>query len=178
MTRLTPSIALLAATLLAGCDEPATISSLDRYPDMVLEELWKIQGPRGLPVEIHGTPFHRITDADLTAALKLPEAAPQDITFYPIPAGSAETGYPWRLILHFNPQGPPNATRDCAFTQEARTNALPAQGFSMNLVFCKEKLWRAHGFLKVHEIEDGDRAAFSKHFKDLLTAIFAKEPIR
>lgn len=171
-------IAFLGVLVAAGCDEPATISHVDRMPNMVLDELWKIQDPRGIPVEIHGSPFHRISDADLVAALKVPAGAPQDITFYVIPAGSAETGYPWRLILHFNPQGPPNAARDCALTSEARTNARPDQAFAMNAVFCKGKLWQAHGHLEVHDIADGDRETFTRHFQSLISAIFAAETNR
>lgn len=178
MNRIVRGIALLGALTVAGCDEPTTISHVDRMPDMVLDALWKIQDPRGIPVEIHGSPFHRITDADLVALLAVPAGAPQDITFYVIPAGSAETGYPWRLVLHFNPQGPPNAARDCALTAEARTNALPDGAFTMNAVFCKEKLWQAHGFLEVHEIADGDREAFTRHFQSLISAIFSAEPNR
>ena len=172
------SLALAGALAGAGCDEPTTISHVDRMPDMVLEDLWKIQDPRGIPVEIHGTPFRRITDADLVAALKAPAGAPRDISFYVIPAGSSQTGYPWRLVLHFNPQGQPNAARDCALTAEANTNALTAGRFSMNAVLCKEQLWQAHGYLEVHEIEDGDREAFTRHFQSLIAAIYATTPIR
>ncbi len=178
MRKTAQVIAFMALGLLSACDEATEISHVDRLPNMVLDELWKIQDPRGIPVEIHGSPFHRITDADLTAILKVPADAPQDISFYPIPAGSADAGYPWRLILHFNQQGPPNAVGDCAMTAEARTNAPPENGFSMNLVFCKAKLWQAHGFMQVPKIEDGDRAAFTAHFQSLLSAIFQKETNR
>ena len=178
MKKTAQAIAVVMLGLLSACDEATEVSHVDRLPNMVLDELWKIQDPRGIPVEIHGSPFHRITDADLTAILKVPADAPQDITFYPIPAGSADSGYPWRLILHFNQQGPPNAVRDCALNVEARTNALPEKGFSMNLVICKDKLWQAHGFMKVKEIEDNDRAAFTAHFQSLLSAIFQKETNR
>ena len=178
MKKTTQAIAFIMIGILSACDEATEISHVDRLPNMVLDELWKIQDPRGIPVEIHGSPFRRITDADLTALLKVPANAPQDISFYPIPAGSSEAGYPWRLILHFNGQGPPNAVRDCAMTAEARTNALPEKGFSMNLVFCKDKLWQAHGFMQVHKIEDDDREAFTTHFQSLLSAIFQKETNR
>ncbi len=167
---------LIAIALLFGlsaCDEPAVISKVDRRPDLVLKDLWRLQDDRGIPVEIHGTPFRRITDADLTAALKVPPEAPQEITFYLTPTGGAEQ--PWRIVLHFNPQGPPNASRDCGFTRETRTNALPEKGFSMHFVICKGREWKAHAFLEVTEIEEGDLAAFQRHVQSMTSAIFHEE---
>ena len=38
---------LLAALGLAACDETTTITHVDRLPDFVLSELWKIQDDRG-----------------------------------------------------------------------------------------------------------------------------------
>ena len=54
------------------------------------------------------------------------------------------------MVLHFNPQGGPNAARDCSFTEETRTNALPENRiFSMTLTICEGPAWKAHGFLQV-----------------------------
>ena len=171
-------LAFLVFLPLSACDEPTVISHVDRRPDMVLDELWKIQDDRGIPVEIHGTPFHRVTDDALTAALKVPANAPQDIRFYLSPAGSAQGGHPWRLVLHFNPQGGPNAYNDCRMTAEARTNPRPENTFTMNATFCNGQDWTAHGFLEVLEIEDGDIEAFTRHFQTLVSAIFQEEQDR
>jgi len=173
-----PRLLTLATALLflGSCDEdPTVITHVDRLPDLVLKDIWKIQDDRGIPVEVHGSPFHRTTDARIVGALKVPADAPQDVRFYVIPGGGAETGHPWRLVLHFNPQGPPNAVRDCSLTEEARTNPLPDKGFSMNLVFCQGKLWKAHGFMTVMDITDGDYEAFTRHFQTLFSVIFRNE---
>ena len=48
----------------------------------------------------------------------------------------------------------------------------------MNATFCNGQDWKAHGFLEVLEIEDGDLEAFTQHFQTLLSAIFQEEQDR
>ena len=171
--------ALVIAMLLplAACDEePATITLADRRSDLVADDLWKLQDARGIPVEIHGAPFRRVSDADLAGAMKVPAQIQQDISFYATPTGGA--GHAWRIVLHFNPQGPPNASRDCSFNQETPTNALPDRGFAMHFVICQRDDWKAHAFLEVRDIEDGDLAAFQRHIQNVISEIFREEKDR
>lgn len=166
-------VAAFAALLFLGsCDEPHVISYVDRAPDLVLEDLWQLQDPRGIPVEVHGTPFRRISDQALVETLKMPAGGPQEVRFYVTQPGGT---HPFRLVLHFNPQGAPNAARDCALTDEARTNAGPPDGYTMNAVFCASEVWKAHGHIEVLEIADGDMEKFADYFRTLMQAIFREE---
>jgi hypothetical protein len=167
-----------ALLLLAGCDEPTIISHVGKMPHMRVEELWTMQTARGIPVEIHGSPFAHVSDREIAEAVRPPAGSAQEVTFYATPPGTWKDGHPWRLVLHFNPQGAPNAPQDCRRVSEARTNP-PADGsFTVNAVFCNAERWQAHGYLQALEVEDGDLAAFSEMMRQLLQAIFREEKDR
>ena len=164
--------ALALGLMLAACDEATVITHVDRMPHMVISDLWQMQDSRGIPVEIHGAPFARIPDRAIAEALRAPAAAGQGIQFYSAPVGAWQGGHAWRLVLHFQPQGGPNAQRDCQLTEEARTNKRPEGGFTVMASFCKEGEWQAHGFLKALTIEDGDLEAFANMMQALMAEIF------
>lgn len=169
---------LLALILLAGCDEPTVISHVDKLDHMTTDQLWTMQDGRGIPVEIHGSPFHRITDREVAEVLRPPGGASQGVTFYAAPVGSWTGGHPWRVVLHFNPQGAPNSYADCKLVAEARTNARPENGFTVNVSFCKDDQWQAHGYMQVLKIEDGDTEALGDTLQQVMLAIFREEPDR
>ncbi|MEM1159602.1 MAG: hypothetical protein AAGJ28_01595 [Pseudomonadota bacterium] len=168
--------ALTLGLLVAACDEPTVISLVDRVPNMKVEDLWQMQDSRGIPVEIHGSPFNRISDREIAEALRAPAAAGDGIKFYSAPAGNWQGGHAWRLVLHFQPQGGPNSTYDCSLTEEARTNARPEGGFTVHATFCKEDLWQAHGYLQALKIEENDMEAFADMMQALLFEIFREAP--
>lgn len=169
---------LLAALALAACDDAETvISHVDKRRNVGLNELWTMQDRRGIPVEIHGSPFRNVSDHALVEALRPPAAAAR-VTFYPVPAGSWLQGHPSRLVLHFNPQGAPNAVADCRRTAEARTNPPPDGKFSVNASFCEGTDWQAHGYLKALRVRDGDLEAFGDMMAQLMLAIFREEKDR
>lgn len=170
---------LALALAFAACDGPETvISHVARQGGFDAETLWTVQDARGIPVEVHGSPFGTITDLEIVEALRPPGGASQDVTFYPrLPGGWVE-GYPWRLVLHFNAQGAPNAAEDCARIAEARTEPPPEGGFTVNAVFCHGKEWQAQGYMQAVGVGDGDIAAFSDMMAQLMQTIFREEPGR
>ncbi len=166
---------LALAALVGGCDDPTVISHVDRLDGVEIDDLWTMQDSRGIPVEIHGAPFAHTTDRDLAAALRPPVTSAGELTFYAAAVGSWKGGHPWRVVLHFNPQGPPNAHADCRLEAEARTARLPETGFTVNASICRGAEWQAHGYLSVAEIEGGDLDAFGQHMRSLMLAIFGVE---
>lgn len=170
-------LAFAFALALAACDEAGpVISHVARQGGFDAETLWTIQNARGIPVEIHGRPFDGITDLQLVELLRPPAGSSQDVTFYPRPPGGWVDGYPWRLVLHFNPQGAPNAAEDCARIAEAPGNPPAGGGFTLNAVFCQGKEWQAQGYMDAPEIRAGDLAALSDGLASLMQAIFREEP--
>lgn len=169
-----PKAALIVAALLAGCDEPTVITHVDRLSHMTLSDLKVIQGPQGIPVEMHGVPFDGAEPARLASALRPPSGGSQEIRFHPAAPGAwQQNGQKWRLVLHFNPEGNvPNAFHDCKLTDTARTASPPDHGFTVNAVFCNATEWQAHGYMKVLKLDPADEAAFTRVMRQLFVAIF------
>ena len=170
------AIAVAAAILVSGCDDATVISHVDKMPNMKLDDLWTMQDGRGIPVEIHGQPFRTGSDLTLAEALRPPAGVAEGVKFYSAPVGTWKGGHAWRLVLHFNPRGGPNAYEDCKRDAEAVTNELPAEGYSVNVSFCKADEWQAHGFLKVLKGDGSDTQAYSDAMATLMSAIFQDDP--
>lgn len=174
MKASTRSAVIASCLMLTACDDPTIISHVDRRPHMAMSDLWAMQDGRGIPVEIHGSPFRNVTDADLAGALRPPARAGQSTQFYARPVGSWQGGHAWRLVLHFNPRGGPNAYQDCRRSVEADTDEAPAESYSVNLSFCKDNDWQAHGYMRVLDAKAGELEPFSTHMQALMLAIFAE----
>lgn len=171
-------LALGLALAAFGCDEAETvITHVDRRGGFTVDQLWTIQDPRGIPVEVHGSPFSHVSDRELVEALRPPAAASQ-VQFYPRPPGGWVGGHPSRLVLHFNPQGAPNAVADCQRGEEARTGRQPERGFTVNVSFCEGADWLAHGYLEALAVEDGDLRSFGDVMAQLMLAMFHEEKDR
>lgn len=170
------SLGVLLGLLLGACDGPTTvISHVSQRGGFGATGLWTLQDARGIPVEVHGSPFTAVTDIEVAGALRPPAGTSQDVTFYARPPGGGVEGSGWRLVLHFNAQGAPNAPADCARITEARTN-LPTPGaFTVNAVFCDGREWRGQGFMRVRDIEDGDMAAFTNVMAQLMQVMLREE---
>jgi hypothetical protein len=169
---------LIVSALLAGCDDPTVITHVGKLGHMRLSDLWAMQDARGLPVEMHGAPFAHVTDQEVAAAIRPPGGAAQEVRFHAVPPGSWKGEHAWRLVLHFNPQGPPNAPADCRLPEEARTRPPPGGSFTVNATFCNGADWQAHGYLQALSIEDGDLDAFGDMMGQLMLAIFHEEKDR
>jgi hypothetical protein len=172
-------LALALALAPAACDEAETvITHVDRRGGFERSSLWAIQDARGIPVEVHGSPFRNISDLDVVEALRPPAGGAQDVTFYARPPGGWVQGYPWRLVLHFNPQGAPNAVADCKRVAEARTDPPLEGSFTVMASFCERDEWAAQGHLQALRIEDGDLEAFADMMAQLIATIVREEPAR
>lgn len=158
--------------LLAACDEPTVITHVDKLSHMSQDDLRLMQGPDGIPVEMHGQPFRDATPEELAAALRPPASGPQEIRFHAVAPGTTAG---WRLVLHFNPKGNiPNAVHDCRLGAETETAGILPKGFSVNATFCKGADWQAHGFLRVLETGDTPTETLSRSLRQLFTAMFRK----
>lgn len=174
-TLLAPALSAMVL-LVAACEEPKfEMTQTDRVDELALDDFWTMQDSRGIPVEVHGTPFRRITDQEIVSALRAPEGAGENVRFYPSSVGTRQETHPWRLVLHFNPQGGPNAFNDCKLVEEAKSNPHPRSGYTVNLSFCHENQWRAHGHQVVPEIEDGDLQSLGQFMQAAMAAIFAEK---
>lgn len=174
-----PILALALALVLTACDDPLTvITRIDRRIGFDSAALWTIQDRRGIPVEIHGSPFRNVSDLQIAEALRPPAGSSQEVEFYPRPPGGWVEGHPWRLVLHFNPQGAPNALEDCRRVARARTNPPRDGSFEVHAVFCQGDQWQAQGHLQALQIEDGDFEAFADMMAQLMLAMFREEPDR
>lgn len=171
-------LAVLLTAFLIACDEPTVISNVDRLPGLSGTDLWSMQDSAGIPVEIHGTPFPGISAADVAAALRAPASLAEGIKFHATEIGSWQSGHAARLVLHFNPAGPPNAVIDCRRTEPSVTGPVVDGAFTVNAAFCREDAWQAHGFMTVLRIEPGDMAAFTDAMRALFLAILREEPDR
>lgn len=168
-------ISLTAVVALTGCDEPTVITHVDRRPNITMDQLWTMQDSRGIPVEIHGSPFRVSTDQELAEAIRPPGSAAQGVKFYSSPVGSWKGGHGHRLVLHFNPAGAPNTYKDCRLDQEAVTGERPESGYSVNLSFCKEDEWQAQAYLRVLSSEDRDFEAYANAIASTFLAIFQED---
>lgn len=156
--------------LLAACDDGTVITHVDKLVSIEIRDLVAMQQGGGIRTEIHGTPFAGVSAEDLAAALRPPARASQATRWRSVPVGSVDHGY--RMILHFNPDGPPNAFKDCRRTEPARTAAPQEVGFSVNMTFCKGDQWEAHGFLRARKTQGGDMQDYTRVMKTLMNNIF------
>lgn len=176
MMRRTAWIAV--AAVLVGCDDgEPQITMVERKKQFVADQMWQWKDARGLPVEIHGTPFPLTSDNVLAKALLQPSTATGDLAFYAAPTGSWKSGHSRRLVLHFNPQGDPSPYRDCKLDKEANTNQPPNSGISVHVTFCQMDQWIAHANLVVPGMKKGDLEAFGLAMQQVILTIFAAKPI-
>jgi len=170
--------AILGALLavLAACDEPTVITHVFRMPNIRESDLVAMQGPQGIPVEMHGLPWEDADPSALAAAMKGPAgAAPIRFAHQRVMGPGAHGS---RMVLHFNPSGPPNSDHDCSLTAPAVTDAPPAKGFTVNMTFCNGEKIEAHGFLRALETQPGDYEGFSTVMRQLLNVVFREEKDR
>lgn len=175
MIRRFPLVLALALGV-AACDEATTlITHVDRLSHVEPGDLVTMQDSAGLRVEIHGIPWKGATDAELAAALHPPPGEAQDVRFQSVPPGQWVTGRGHRLVLHFNPSGPPNPVRDCQATAEMRTDAPQEVGFRVTASFCTRDRWIAHGYMEVPKIEAGDWETYTEVMQQLMMVILTPE---
>ncbi len=175
MRRALAAVLLLAGAL-AGCDEPQTIiTHVDKRTTFTGNQVAVMGAGGALPVEIHGAPLEGMGPAEVIRLLKMPSGFSQATRFAAIAPG-AEVQF--RIVLHFNPQGGPNAFTDCQRLAPARTDTPKAEGFSVNLTFCEDDRWLAHGFMQYPKGRADEPDLVARAFEQLLMAILREEADR
>jgi hypothetical protein len=154
--------ALLAgvAALISGCEDRTVVTRVDKRFDDTRSYIVPIAAG-GLPVEVIGAPFAGVTAGEVIARLRLPGGWPTDIRFR---ASEGERG---RLVLAFNPSGPPNGRALCS---GARPEPLPAkaEGFVVTASFCNGDTLIATGHMEAQNTRADDPEAFGR----VMTSLF------
>jgi hypothetical protein len=166
--------ALAPILILAACDDPTIITHVDKLSHMRLNDLLTMQDAGAVPVEIHGDPFQGASRGRIAGSMRPPSGGPQGIRFQAVGPGAWAPHRDWRIVLHFNPNGPPNSQQDCKRRTEADTAPRPNTGYSVNFTICKGEAWQAHGFLQAPDTGQDDLEVFSDHMVQLMMAIFAE----
>ncbi|MBY8975592.1 hypothetical protein KHP62_07235 [Rhodobacteraceae bacterium NNCM2] len=157
--------------LLAACDDGTVITHVGRNVSIDMSDLVAMQQHGGIPTEIHGTPFAGASAEELASALRPPARAAQVTRWQAVEIGSIDHGY--RMILHFNPDGPPNSQMDCRLTKPAETRPPQDVGFTVNMTFCKGNTVEAHGYLQSRKTRSGDFEDYARVMKALMNNIFS-----
>ncbi|MEL6477696.1 MAG: hypothetical protein AAFR17_10250 [Pseudomonadota bacterium] len=165
-------LAFCALALLAACDDGTVISHVDKDHNIEAGDLVAMQQGGGIPTEVHGTPFQRASAEDLTRFLRPPAGGAQGIRWRAVKVGARPHGY--RMVLHFNPSGPPNAADDCKRFRPAITERPQEVGFTVNLSICNGERAEAHGFLQARKTQAGDYQDYTRVMRVLMNSILSK----
>ena len=157
----------------AGCDD-AKISNMERRTFLNPDDLMATQEAGGLLVEAHGAPWPGATREEVIATLRMPEGKARALRFRDIPPGQGHIGTGERLVLHFNPVGPPDSTADCRATSEFTTNASSGSGFTVNATYCKGQDWLIHAYLTA-KVDPDDWLGYYLAMEKLLGKMFTKK---
>lgn len=156
--------------LLAACDEPTVITHVGRDSSIDGSDLVAMQSGGGIPTEIFGTPFEGAEPEQLTEALRPPAGGAQGVRWRAVETGHDRHGT--RMVLHFNPLGPPNPSADCKQTSPVPTGPPRAEGFEVTMSFCKGGSAEARGHMRALKVAPGDFEAYQNAMRQLLNAIF------
>lgn len=167
--RLSGLFAALAA--LAGCDDGTVITRVDNQIGAVDSYLIPMAAG-GLPTEVHGAPFDGVTPEQIVARLRLPGGYPTDIRFRAVAPGPGAVG---RLVLAFNPDGPPNGQALCGLT--APRPGLPPRevGFAVTATLCNGARVLTTAHMEARKTRADDPEGFVKAMQRLFTAMLAKD---
>jgi hypothetical protein len=148
------------AALLSGCEDRTVVTRVDKRFDDTRSYIVPMAAG-GLPVEVIGAPFDGLTAEEIVARLRMPGSWPADIRFRP---AQGERG---RLVLAFNPSGPPNGRALCS---GARPAPLPAraEGFVVTASFCNGDTLVATGHMEALNTRAEDPEAFRR----VMTSLF------
>ncbi|MEM7669956.1 MAG: hypothetical protein AAF317_12570, partial [Pseudomonadota bacterium] len=156
---------------LAACDDGTVITHVDKDTSIELSDLVAMQSHGGIATEVHGTPFEGTASDELVNALRPPASAAQATRWRMVDIGSVDHGP--RMVLHFNPSGPPNSFADCRRTGPAETEPPRGVGFSVNMTFCRGTRAEAHGFLQSRKTANADFEDYRRVMKLLMRNIFS-----
>jgi len=159
---------LAALGALAGCDDGTVITRVTNFTGGGRDYVIPFAAG-GLPTEIHGAPFAGVTADEVAAKLRLPPRFPAAIRFRAVAPGAGVAG---RLVLAFNPEGPPNGMALCAPAAPKRLAPPRAVGFAVTATLCNGERVLTTGHLEAPKTRADDPQAFSHAMTRLFTALF------
>lgn len=165
-----PALVCLVA-LLAGCEESG-VSNVQRREMITAKELVREEQAGGLFVEIHGAPWPGADPAEIAGTLRMPEGPGRGVRFSPVPPGQGAIGTGNRMVLHFNPRGKPNSSRDCRATGEIETAPPRSDGFKVQATFCRDRDWVIQASFDASDVTENDWLAYYLRMQVLLDAMF------
>lgn len=169
MARWPQVTALLGAlAALAGCDDGTVITRVTNFTGAGRDYVIPFAAG-GLPTEIHGAPFAGVTADEVAAKLRLPPHFPAGIRFRAVAPGAGVSG---RLVLAFNPDGPPNGMALCAPPAPPRLAPPRETGFSVTATLCDGERVLTTGHLEARKTRADDPQGFSHAMTRLFTAMF------
>lgn len=163
--RVAAFIGALAA--LAGCDDGTVITRVTNFTGGGRDYVIPFAAG-GLPTEIHGAPFAGVTVDEVAAKLRLPPSFPAGIRFRAIAPGDGGG----RLVLAFNPEGPPNGMVLCAPPAPPRLIRPRETGFAVTATLCNGERVLTTGHLEARKTRADDPKGFSHAMTRLFTAMF------
>lgn len=171
---MTPRLPALLCLLgmLAGCEDTG-VSNIGRREMISAKKLAEMQQNSGaVIVEIHGAPWPDADPAEIAGTLRMPAGPGRDVRFRTVPPGQGLIGDGERMVLHFNPQGKPDSTRDCRATGEIPTGTPGKEGFIVHATFCKGDNWVVRATFDADDVSADDWLAYYLRMQDLLGAMF------
>lgn len=164
--RLSALLAALAA--LAGCDDGAVITRVTNFVGGGRDYVVPLAAG-GLPAEIHGAPFAGVSAEEVAARLRLPPSFPAGIRFRAVAPDAGAVG---RMVLAFNPEGPPNGTALCKIAAPLR-HAPPREiGFAVTATLCNGERVLTTAHLEASKTRADDPEAFAHAMTRLFAAMF------
>ena len=159
------------AALLGACDNPTTITRV-HFVHQGLEATIRNAGLAH--VESHGRPFAGVTADEIAARLKLPAAFPSGFRFTAREPAPRPERDGLRLVLHFNPAGPPDGQADCRREAEAETLPPSTEGFRVTASWCQGARMFSTGFMEAPRTRADDPTGFANAMLRLMIQITPK----
>ena len=162
-------LAGLLALMLGGCDQASFVIT---RVDVIHQGLSSsIRSAGRAFVESHGRPFAGVAAEEIAARLRLPAAYPTGFAFIARAPGPRPERDGLRLVLHFNPKGPPDGIADCARDAEAETQPPSATGFRVTATWCQGSRPLVTGFMEAPHAAADEPADFAHLMAQLIRAI-------
>ncbi|MDH3667413.1 MAG: hypothetical protein OEN23_10840 [Paracoccaceae bacterium] len=155
-------------TALTACEE---FQGVQRRQWITPEFLMQYQDAGGLLVERHGLPWPSATPEETVATLRMPEGAARDLRFREISPGQILIDRGERLVLHFNPVGPIDATANCQANEPLETGQ-GGDGFVVSVTFCKGDIWLVHATFDADDVAERDWLAYYLRMQELFGIMF------
>jgi len=157
-----------ALAALAGCDDGTVITRVTNFIGEGRDYVIPFAAG-GLPTEIHGAPFAGLAADEVAAKLRLPPSFPAGVRFRAVAPGAETAG---RLVLAFNPEGPPNGMALCAPPAPPRLAPPRETGFAVTATLCNGERVLTTGHLEAPKTRADDPQAFSHAMTRLFAAMF------